>query len=323
MKLFKKKNLISLAAIIVVLALSFFVFGGLNQIWQKTLITAAYYIIGALGLNLIIGVSGQFSLGHAGFIAIGAYAVGVIFQGDASLANFIFAIIVGVVITCAVALLIAIPTFRLKGDYLAIATLGFSEIIRIVIQNLSITGGASGLSYIQFANIDDRGMFMMMIVAIIIAIIVIVNFVKSSPGRATVSIREDEIASESMGVNLTKYKTIAFLIGASLASISGAFYGPMNFAIMPNMFGFVKSIDFLVIVVLGGMGSLTGTVIAGIFIAVLNTVLQNYSSIRMILYALVLIVVMIVRPEGLLGKKELPDLFRRKKKKEADLNANS
>ncbi len=272
---------------------------------------------------MIIGVSGQFSLGHAGFIAIGAYAVGVIFQGDASLANFIFAIIVGVVITCAVALLIAIPTFRLKGDYLAIATLGFSEIIRIVIQNLSITGGASGLSYIQFANIDDRGMFMMMIVAIIIAIIVIVNFVKSSPGRATVSIREDEIASESMGVNLTKYKTIAFLIGASLASISGAFYGPMNFAIMPNMFGFVKSIDFLVIVVLGGMGSLTGTVIAGIFIAVLNTVLQNYSSIRMILYALVLIVVMIVRPEGLLGKKELPDLFRRKKKKEADLNANS
>lgn len=315
-QLFSKKNITWMLATVIACAALYFAFGMIAAKWQKTLITASYYIIGALGLNLIIGVSGQFSLGHAGFIAIGAYCVGVLFQTDASLGTFILAVILGVLVTCLVALVIAIPTFRLHGDYLAIATLGFSEIIRITIQNMEITGGASGLSYLSFDSIDDHGMFLMMLITIVLSILLIVNFVKSSHGRATVSIREDEIAAEAMGINTTKYKTIAFLIGASLAAVAGAFLGPMNFGIKPGDFGFQKSVDVLVIVVLGGMGSLTGTVIAGVFVAVVNTLLMNYSGIRMILYALALVLVMIIRPEGLLGKKELPDLFKRNKKEE-------
>jgi len=317
-KLLTKKNALTFLAVIAVVAICYFGFGFVSPKWQKTLITAAYYIIGALGLNLIIGVSGQFSLGHAGFIAIGAYSVGIIFQHDASLMGFALGLAIGIVITCAVALVIAIPTFRLRGDYLAIATLGFSEIIRIVIQNMEITGGAAGLSYIAFESIMDDGMFLMMVITIVLSILLIVNYVKSSQGRATIAVREDEIAAEAMGVNTTKYKTIAFLIGASLAAISGAYFGPMNFFIKPGDFGFQKSIDVLVIVVLGGMGSLSGTVMAGIFIAIVNTLLQNYAEIRMILYALVLILVMILRPTGLFGNKEITDLklkdFKFKKK---------
>ncbi len=317
--LFTKKNIMRLLILLVTLAVLYVGFGVIAPKWQKTLITAAYYIIGALGLNLIIGVSGQFSLGHAGFMAIGAYSVGVLFQSAASLSNFMLGIGIGIVITCLVALVIAIPTFRLRGDYLAIATLGFSEIIRLVIQNMdNVTGGAAGLQYLTFDSIDDRGMFMMMVIAIVFSLLVIVNFVRSSHGRATVSIREDEIAAEAMGINTMKYKTIAFLIGASLAAVAGAFVGPMNFVIKPGDFGFQKSIDILVIVVLGGMGALTGCVIAGIFIDVVNTFLMNYAGIRMILYALALVAVMVIRPEGLLGKKELPDLFKglNRKKKE-------
>ena len=317
-KLLTKKNALTLLVIVGVVAITYLGFAVASPKWQKTLITAAYYIIGALGLNLIIGVSGQFSLGHAGFIAIGAYSVGIIFQQNASLAGFALGIAVGIVITCAVALVIAIPTFRLRGDYLAIATLGFSEIIRIIIQNLEITGGAAGLSYIAFESVTDQGMFMMMIITIVLSILLIVNYVRSSQGRATVAVKEDEIAAEAMGVNTTKYKTIAFLIGASLASIAGAYFGPMNFFIKPGDFGFQKSIDVLVIVVLGGMGSLSGSVVGGIFIAIVNTMLQNYAEIRMILYALVLILVMILRPTGLFGNKEITDLklkdFKLKKK---------
>lgn len=319
--LFNKKNITWMLITVLSCVVLYFAFGVIPSKWQKTLITASYYIIGALGLNLIIGVSGQFSLGHAGFMAIGAYSVAILFQQDASLTTFILGLAIGIVLTCVVALVIAIPTFRLRGDYLAIATLGFSEIIRIVIQNVEITGGASGLTYLSFDSIDDKGMFMMMVVAIILSIILIVNYVKSSHGRATVAIREDEIAAEAMGINTTKYKTIAFLIGASLAAVAGAFIGPMNFSIKPGDFGFQKSIDILVIVVLGGMGSLTGSVLGGIFIAVVNTLLMNYSGIRMILYALALVIVMIVRPTGLLGNKEITDVFKNKnllkKKKEA------
>lgn len=314
-----KKNAMYLLMIVFALIFFYVGFGVIAPKWQKTLITAAYYVIGALGLNVIIGVSGQFSLGHAGFMAIGAYSVGVLFQTSASLSNFILGIAIGIVITCLVALVIAIPTFRLRGDYLAIATLGFSEIIRLVIQNMEdVTGGAAGLQYLTFDSIDDKGMFMMMVITIILSLLLIVNFVRSSHGRATVSIREDEIAAEAMGINTMKYKTIAFLIGTSLAAVAGAFVGPMNFVIKPQDFGFQKSIDILVIVVLGGMGSLSGSIIGGIFVAVVNTLLMNYAGIRMILYALALVAVMVIRPEGLLGKKEIPDLFKKvmRKKKE-------
>ncbi|MFV0381458.1 MAG: branched-chain amino acid ABC transporter permease [Breznakia sp.] len=312
-----KQTILTLVFGLLLCTAVYFYFGNTTQKWQMTMITAAYYIIGGLGLNLIIGVSGQFSLGHAGFIAIGAYSVGIVFQKNATLGGFGIGVIIGIIITCLVALLIAVPTFRLKGDYLAIATLGFSEIIRIVIQNLEITGGASGLSYIVFDDITNQQMFLLMLLTIVIAIILIVNYVKSSQGRATTAIREDEIAAESMGVNTTKYKTITFLIGASLAAVAGAYFGPMNFVLKPGDFGFQKSIDVLVIVVLGGMGSLTGTILGGIFIAVVNTVLQNYTEFRMIFYAIALIAVMIFRPTGLLGNKEITDIFKKFKRKEA------
>jgi branched-chain amino acid transport system permease protein len=212
--------------------------------------------------------------------------------------------IVGLIVACLAAglagFIIGVPTLRLKGDYLAIATLAFGEIIRVVLQNIDYVGGPAGI-----LGISKLTSWAWLFGATVLTIIIIQNIVHSSYGRAIISVREDEIASELMGIDTTKYKVLAFVVGALFAGLAGALYAHYFYIIKPETFGFLKSFDILVMVVLGGMGSTTGAIIAAIFVTVLTAALQTFPAIRMILYALILIVVMIYRPQGLMGNKEL------------------
>lgn len=274
--------------------------GVIDPVYQNLLLMVGINIILAISLNLIIGITGQFSLGHAGFMSLGAYAAGVyIKEFGSTTANFYIGLIIGMVISGLVSLIVAVPTLRLRGDYLAIATLGFGEIIRIVIQNASITNGASGLILPKI--VDWKIVF----IFVVLSSLLILGFRYSSYGRACISVREDEIASEAMGINTTKYKILAFAIGAMVASIAGSLYAGGFYVIKPDMFSFNKSIDILVIVVFGGMGSFTGSFISAFAIGLLNTLLQQFSDIRTIIYGALLVAIMIFRPKGLLGTKEL------------------
>lgn len=275
--------------------------GVLNDFYLQILQQIGINIILAVGLNLIVGFSGQFSLGHAGFMAIGAYAAAIIGSKSATYPAFFAAMVLGALIAGAVALIVGIPTLRLKGDYLAIATLGVSEIIRILIINGGdLTNGAAGILGIPaFTN------WQMVYFFVVITTILTINFLRSPIGRATLSVREDEIAAESVGVNTTKIKVIAFVFGAMTASIAGSLQAGFIGSVVPKDYTFINSINVLIIVVFGGLGSMTGTIVAAIVLGILNMVLQNVASIRMIIYSLALILVIIFRPGGLLGTWEL------------------
>ena len=272
--------------------------GLLNQYYQINLASICVNIILAVSLSLINGFTGQLSLGHAGFMAVGAYASVIMttYMG--------MPFIVGIIAACLAAALagfiIGVPTLRLRGDYLAIATLGFGEIIRVVLQNIEYVNGPAGIM-----GIAKMSTWPWMFGAVVLTILVIVNLVNSSYGRAIISVREDEVAAELMGVNTTKYKVLAFVIGAMFAGLAGALYAHYFYIIKPETFNFMKSFDVLVMVVLGGLGSTTGAVIAAVFITVLTAALQSFPAIRMILYAVILITVMIYRPQGLMGNREL------------------
>ena len=311
---FSKTNLcwIALAAVVFTVVTVLINAGLLGSYYQITLYNICINIILAVSLNLIIGICGQFSLGHAGFMCIGAYSAAIMVKSMPNMGGFAIGIVIGLIISAIAALIVSIPTLRLRGDYLAIATLGFSEIIRIVVLNMEITNGAAGIT-----GIPQLSSWPLLFIVMVLSIMIVTNFGRSRQGRACISIREDEIASEAMGVNTTKYKKLAFVIGAMLASVAGALYACNFFVIQPDLFNFNKSIDILVMVVFGGMGSITGSLIAAIFIGILNTVLQSFSSIRMIIYGLALVGIMIFRPGGLLGTKEFTfsALFKRRKKK--------
>lgn len=258
-------------------------------------------IILAVGLNLVVGFSGQFSLGHAGFMAIGAYAVAILGSKMPSYAGFFLALLVGALVAGGVALVVGIPTLRLKGDYLAIATLGVAEIIRIAIINGGeLTNGAAGIMSIPLFT-----SWQLVYAFVVITTILTVNFLRSPLGRATISVREDEIAAESVGVNPTKMKVIAFVIGAMTAAVAGGLHAGYVGTVVPKDFAFMMSVNILIIIVLGGLGSITGTFLAAIVLGILNVFLKNYSDISMIIYSLALILIMIFRPGGLLGTKEL------------------
>lgn len=275
--------------------------GVLNDFYLQILQQIGINIILAVGLNLIVGFSGQFSLGHAGFMAIGAYAAAIIGSKSATYPAFFAAMVLGALIAGAVALIVGIPTLRLKGDYLAIATLGVSEIIRILIINGGdLTNGAAGILGIPaFTN------WQMVYFFVVITTILTINFLRSPIGRATLAVREDEIAAESVGVNTTKIKVVAFVFGAITASIAGSLQAGFIGSVVPKDYTFINSINVLIIVVFGGLGSMTGTIVAAILLGILNMVLQNVASIRMIIYSLALILVMIFRAGGLLGTWEL------------------
>lgn len=313
MKVFNKKNILTLVIIVVFYAVvqTLISIGIINSYYEITIATICINIILAVSLNLVTGFTGQFSLGHAGFMSIGAYVGAIINMEMNSTGGFLIGVIGGAVAAAVVGVIIGIPTLRLKGDYLAIATLGMAEIIRVIFLNMEITNGAAGLNGIpRYTN------WLWMYVFTVITIILINNFIKSSPGRACISIREDEIAAEAMGINTTKYKVMAFALGAFFAGIAGALYASYFYFLKPNIFGFQKSIDILVIVVFGGMGSITGSVVAAVLLAIITAFLQQYSELRMIIYALLLVVIMLFRPQGLFGTKEITDLFKFKKKNE-------
>ena len=251
--------------------------GVLNDFYLQILQQIGINIILAVGLNLIVGFSGQFSLGHAGFMAIGAYAAAIIGSKSATYPAFFAAMVLGALIAGAVALIVGIPTLRLKGDYLAIATLGVSEIIRILIINGGdLTNGAAGILGIPaFTN------WQMVYFFVVITTILTINFLRSPIGRATLAVREDEIAAESVGVNTTKIKVVAFVFGAITASIAGSLQAGFIGSVVPKDYTFINSINVLIIVVFGGLGSMTGTIVAAILLGILNMVLQNVASIRM------------------------------------------
>ena len=246
-------------------------------------------------------------------MAIGAYAGAILSASNPTFGGFLTGLLVGMLVSGAVALVVGIPTLRLKGDYLAIATLGVAEIIRILLVNLrGLTNGPAGIFGLpQFSNWQIVFLFA------VLSILVVSNFIHSGPGRATLGIREDEIAAESMGVNTTKYKVIAFVMGAVMASIAGTLYASYQQSVFPRDYGFMKSIDVLIIVVFGGLGSTTGAVVSAVVLGILNMYLQGFSDLRMIIYALALIIIMIFKPSGLLGTwefsvKGLLDKFRKK-----------
>ncbi len=287
--------------------------GVLNLFYVQILQQIGINIILAVGLNLIVGFSGQFSLGHAGFMAIGAYAAAIIGSKSPTYGAFFGAMLVGALLSGAVALLVGIPTLRLKGDYLAVATLGVSEIIRIfIINGGSLTNGAAGI-----LGIPNFTTWQMVYFFVVITTIATLNFLRSPIGRSTLSVREDEIAAESVGVNTTKIKIIAFVFGAITASIAGALQAGFIGSVVPKDYTFINSINVLIIVVFGGLGSITGAIVSAIVLGILNMLLQDVASVRMIIYALALVLVMIFRPGGLLGTWELSlSRFFKKSKKE-------
>ena len=287
--------------------------GVINDYYFAIIVTICINIILAASLNLVVGFTGQLSLGHAGFMAIGAYTCAIITMSVDSEWGFVLGVLAGAVLAALVGALVGLPTLRLRGDYLAIATLGMSEIIRIVLLNLEATNGAAGLSPVpQWA---DNWNWVFGLTAL--TLVVLWNYVKSSHGRRAIAVREDEIAAESIGVDATRAKVLSFTVGAFFGGLAGGMYASYFYFIKPDAFGFLKSIDILVIVVLGGLGSLSGSVIAAIVLSIISTVLQQFTAVRMILYALLLVVIMVFRPQGLMGSREVSlqvfgRLFRRK-----------
>jgi len=273
--------------------------GVIDAFYQATIATICINIVLGASLNLITGFTGQFSLGHAGFMSIGAYTTALMTLHYPSVWGFLGGLLLGSAIAAVLGLLIGLPTLRLRGDYLAIATLGMAEIIRVLMQNFTFTNGASGLFPARFLNWP----WMFLLTAG--SVILIANYIRSRPGRESIAVREDEIAAASIGVNTTRAKTLAFVVGAFFGGLAGGMYGSYFYWIRPDTFNFLQSINILVIVVLGGLGSLSGSVIAAILLGVVTTLLADYPTVQMILYAIVLIVLMVFRPQGLMGDREL------------------
>lgn len=313
-QVFSKVNLVWAAIILGLFALFALLMqtGVINSYYESVLFTICINIILAVSLNLIIGICGQFSLGHAGFMAIGAYSAGVVSKMIPGYGGMFLGILAGFAISAVAALIVSIPTLRLRGDYLAIATLGFGEIIRILIMNMKITNGAAGLT-----GIPQLTSWPILYAATVISVIVCTNFMRSAQGRACIAIREDEIAAEAMGINTTRYKVMAFVVGAILASLAGSLFANYFFVLNPNQFTFNKSIDILVMVVFGGMGSMSASVLAAILIGLLNMYLQQFTDLRMIIYGAALVLMMIFKPSGILGTWEvsLTRLFDKMKKR--------
>ena len=274
--------------------------GAVNDYLLITIVTIGVNIVLAVSLNLITGFTGQFSLGHAGFMAIGAYTTALLTKAYPNIWAFLGGLLLGACIAAVVGLLVGLPTLRLRGDYLAIATLGMAEIIRVLLTNFQFTNGAAGLSGIpRFIN------WTWLFVFVVAAVLIIGNFIRSMHGRDLIAVREDEIAASSIGVNSLRAKTLAFVVGAFFGGLAGGLYSSYFFVIKPDIFSFQKSIDILIIVVLGGLGSLSGSIIAAILLAIISSSLQSFADIRMILYGLILVLIMVFRPQGLMGDKEV------------------
>ena len=275
--------------------------GMLSRYYTGIVMMVGINIILTASLNLTTGYLGQLALGHAGFMSVGAYgaALFTLYSGLPSGISFPVALVIGGIVAALFGIAIGIPALRLKGDYLAIITLGFGEIIRVLITNVEFTGGAKGLRGIpRITN------FAYVYIVVIITLVVLFTLLRSRQGRAIISIREDEVAAEASGINTTYYKLLAFTISAFFAGVAGGLYAHYLSVLDPTNFDFNYSIEILVMVVLGGMGSLTGSVIAAIVLTILPEALRDFASARMLIYSVLLIIMMIFRPSGLMGTRE-------------------
>jgi len=264
-------------------------------------------VILAVSLNLVNGYTGQFSLGHAGFMSVGAYLSAAItmLAGPRLLGDsggtplqqgllFLAALVAGGMGAALAGLAVGIPSLRLKGDYLALVTLGFGEIIRVIFQNVDALGGALGLNGIP----NYTTVFWVYSFAAL-TVFTVVCLVGSTYGRGFIATHDDEVASEAVGLNTTRYKIVAFVIGAFFAGVAGGLYGHFKLTITPTGFDFTKSIEIVVMVILGGMGNTTGVILAAILLTVLPEMLRAVDQYRMVMYSVVLIALMLARPKGL------------------------
>ena len=270
----------------------------------KVLMLIGINIILAVSLNMATGYLGQLPLGHAGFMAVGAYASAIFMTRTNLPAGIAFplGILIAAAIAALVGILIGLPALRLKGDYLAIITLGFGEIIRVVLLNIdSVLGFKLTYGAASLKNIPKTTTFLNTYLVVGLTCFLIHTLMKSRHGRAILAIRENEIAADSCGVNVTYYKTLGFVISAMFSGIAGALYAGYLGILNPSGFGFMKSIEILVMVVLGGMGSMVGSVVSATVLTAVPELLRAFSEYRMIVYSLLLIIVMIFKPSGLFG----------------------
>lgn len=271
---------------------------------EGILIIVGVNLMVVLGLSLLTGFTGLFSFGHAGFMAIGAY-VSAICTLNCNM-PFLVAMVIGAIAAMIMSFLIGYFTLGLKGDYFCIATLGFGESVRLIFDNLDFFGGARGLSGIPMVTT-----FPMVLVICIIAVIAITLLIHSRHGRNMIAIREEELASQTIGINVFKYKMISFAISAAFAAIGGALYAHYLGYLQPLMFQLTKSTELTIMVIFGGLGSIGGSVIGAFVLTFIPELFRAFASWRLVFYGAAVILVMITRPQGLMGGMELTDVFRK------------
>lgn len=290
-------------------------FGAINAYAMQLIMLGCINIIMTVSLNLVNGFTGQFSIGHAGFMAIGAYGSAVVttllFKTSTwpvfgQVPIYLVSLVVGGLVAAAMGWLIGIPTLRLKGDYLAIVTLGFGELIRSVLRLIDYVGGPRGLT-----GIPGYTNFFWVFLFTILVIFVARNLMYSSVGRGCISVRDNEIAAETMGINTTKVKIRIFTIASFIAGVAGGLYAHMFMYLQPDTFNFMKSIDYLVFLYAGGAGSISGSILSSGILTVVPELLRFLENWRMVIYGFVLVILMLKRPQGIMGGKEFAFIGKR------------
>jgi branched-chain amino acid transport system permease protein len=325
------RTAIAAAVLLAIYGLGLGVEAGFNEYVQRIILLAGVNIILAVGLNLINGTTGQFSIGHAGFMAVGAYGAAFVgvkvapaihgLLGTGTVADavvFNLALLAGALFAGISGLIVGMPSLRLRGDYLAVVTLGFGEIIRILFNNATFLGAATGYFGDDPSGLPAYTSFFWVFAWATAIVILIHNLTFSQTGRSLTAIREDEIAAEAMATPTTRLKVTAFAISAATAGIAGGLFAHMQAGVRPEDFRFEKSIDMIVMIIVGGLGSISGAILGGIFVAVSLELMRDLQQYRLVLYALLLVVIMLVRPQGLLGSRELYQLVRRRKTTRAE-----
>lgn len=303
----KLSNLILLAvlAVVIVFVPALLISVGVLDAYTAQILTiAGINAMMAISVNVICGLTGQLSLGQAGFMAIGAYVC--IWLAQTVGVPLPFAIFVSGIVAAFSGFLIGFPTLKLSGDYLAIVTLGFGEILRVIFVNFkSFTGGANGKRFTTILAARADYAWIVIIGSLVLVVVFLQNFFRSTYGRAILSVREDEIAARSNGINAFKYKMAGFVIAAFIAGIAGGLYAPFIGFIKPDLASFNRSIEYLIYSVLGGLGSVTGSILAAYILTYLQEFLRFLQDYRLLFYPVILILVMLFRPQGMLGTREV------------------
>jgi len=313
-----KKWLFWIVAIAVLAAFQSSLRSLIGPYYYQIVILVGINIILAVSLNLINGVTGQFSIGHAGFYAVGAYtSASLVYYGQSSIRSavaflpqmaqdavlLLMGLLAAALVSGIAGLAVGIPSLRLRGDYLAIVTLGFGEIIRVLILNIDSIGASRG-----FSGIPLLSNFFWVYLFVVITVVVVHNLVDSSYGRAFISIRDDEIAAEAMGIDTTRFKVMSFVISSMFAGIAGGLFGHFVMYLHPNSFLFTTSFYLIIMIVVGGLGSIEGAILGAILVTVVLEVFRGFGPFRLVNFAVLLVLIMLYRPQGLAGNWSL---FRR------------